>query len=50
MTKERRGTPCWWEDLLEKGAVKEKRVTGDPKVCRERKGAKVKTALSGSRV
>ena len=82
-----RGTRCWWEDLLEKRATKEKqsvktcmgqnvsyskmstfvpflrcvlcllwisllfhsRVTGDPKVCREKREQRVKRGLQGSR-
>lgn len=38
VTKERRGTPCWWEDLPGRRATKERQVTGDPKVCREKRG------------
>lgn len=38
VTKERRGTLCWWEDLLEKRATKEKQATGDPRVFREKRG------------
>lgn len=50
VTKERRGTLCWWEDLLEKRAIKEKQVTEDPKVCKEKKGQRDKRAPQGSRV